>query len=223
MARDVLSILWKDLLIEARSKETVLTMFLFGTLVILIFTFAFDADRNTLQRITPGLIWVTFLFFGVLGLSRAFSMEKENDAFHGMMLAPIDRGAIYAGKFLSNLIFVLLVEAFTLPIVALFLGVEIKANIAALSAILVLGTVGFIAVGTLFSAMAVRTRLRELMLPLLLFPVASPVFIAAAQSTQEVMRGNGIDAYGYWMNLMIVYDVVLLTLSFLLFEFVVEE
>ncbi len=223
MPRSVLAILWKDLLIEARSKEIVLSMFFFGVLVILIFTLAFEADRSTLQGLTPGFIWVTFLLFGVLGLSRAFTMEKENDAIDGMLLAPIDRGAIYAGKFLSNLVFMLVVEAVTLPVVSLFLGVSVTANLPALSGVLLLGTVGFIAVGTLFSAMAVRTRLRDLMLPLLLFPVASPVFIAAAQSTQEIMRGNGIDAYGYWLNLMVAYDVVFLTLSFLIFEFVVEE
>jgi len=217
------TLLWKDLLIEAKSRETIISMFLFSILVILIFNFAFAADAATLKKLSPGLIWITFLFFGVLGLNRSFTLEKENGSLQGTLLTPVDRGVIYLGKFLSNLIFVLFVEIITLPLFTLFLNVNLLQHFGDLWIILVLGSIGFISVGTLFSAIAVNTKLREVMLPILLYPVTTPAFIAAVKCTSAILRERPVESYSNWLSILILYDVVFLVTSFLIFEFVVEE
>ena len=154
------ALLRKDILIELKSRETIISMLLFSLLVLLVFNFAFEADSAAIKKISPGLLWITFLFFGVLGLNRSFTLEKENDSLQGTLLAPVDRSVIYLGKFLSNLLFILLVELITLPLFTLFLNVDLLSHIGKLLPILLLGSIGFISVGTLFSAMAVNTKMR---------------------------------------------------------------
>ena len=217
------ALLRKDILIELKSRETVISMLLFSLLVILVFNFAFEADSDSIKKISPGLLWITFLFFGVLGLNRSFTLEKENDSIQGTLLAPVDRSVIYLGKFLSNLLFIFLVELITLPLFTLFLNVDLLSHIGDLLPILLLGSIGFISVGTLFSAMAVNTKMREIMLPLLLYPVTTPAFIAATKCTSAILRDRPLDTYSSWLNMLIVFDVVFFVISFLIFEFVVEE
>ncbi|MCH8300425.1 MAG: heme exporter protein CcmB [Candidatus Marinimicrobia bacterium] len=217
------ALLRKDILIELKSRETVISMLLFSLLVIIVFNFAFEADRAVLKKISPGLLWITFLFFGVLGLNRSFTLEKENDSLQGTLLAPIDRSVIYLGKFLSNLLFILFVELITLPLFTLFLNVDLLSNIVELLPILLLGSIGFISVGTLFSAMAVNTKMREIMLPLLLYPITTPAFIAATKCTSAILRDQPLESYSNWLSILILFDLVFLVTSFLIFEFVVEE
>ena len=217
------ALLRKDVLIEIKSREMIISMFLFSIIVILIFNFAFEADVKTVKRLSPGLMWVTFLFFGVLGMNRSFTLEKENDSIQGTLLAPVDRSIIYMGKFLSNLIFVLLVELISLPFFALFLNVNIFPFMGDLWLILLLGTTAFISVGTLFSAISVNTKMREVMLPLLLYPISTPAFIAATKCTSAILQGRPLENYSNWLNMLILYDIVFLVTSFLIFEFIVEE
>ncbi|MFQ6617922.1 MAG: heme exporter protein CcmB [Fidelibacterota bacterium] len=219
----IYNILLKDLLIEMKSRESILSMFMFGILIIIIFNFTFEAGAEVMRKIGPGIIWVTFVFAAILGLNRSFTLEKENSSLQGVMLTPVDRGVIYLGKFLSNLIFVLFIEIITLPFFAVFLNLSIFGHFRALWLIFLLGTVGFVSVGTLFSAMSVNTRMREVMLPILLFPVSTPVLIAAVESTKKVFLGKDLGDFSFWLNLMIVYDIIFLVVSFLLFEFVIEE
>ena len=217
------TLLWKDLLIELKSRETIISMFLFSVIVILIFNFAFEGDIKTITKLSPGLMWTTFLFFGVLGLNRSFTLEKENNSLQGTLLAPVDRSVIYLGKFISNLIFVLFVELISLPLFAIFLNVNLFENFSNLWLILLLGTIGFISVGTLFSAISVNTNMREVMLPLLLFPISTPAFIASVKCTSAILRNRPIETYSNWLGILILFDVVFFVTSFLIFEFVVEE
>ena len=217
------ALLRKDILIELKSRETIISMMLFSLLVILMFNFAFESDSETIKKISPGLLWITFLFFGVLGLNRSFTLEKENDSLQGTLLAPVDRSVIYLGKFLSNLLFIILVELISLPLFTLFLNVDLLSRIGALLPILFLGSIGFISVGTLFSAMAVNTKMREIMLPLLLYPVTTPAFIAATKCTSAILRDRPLETYSNWLNMLILFDLVFFVISFLIFEFVVEE
>jgi len=217
------ALLWKDLLIELKSRETIISMFLFSVIVILIFNFAFAGDTKTIAKLSPGLMWTTFLFFGVLGLNRSFTLEKENNSLQGTLLAPVDRSVIYLSKFISNLIFVLIVELVSLPLFAIFLNVNLFANFINLWPILVLGTIGFISVGTLFSSISVNTKMREVMLPLLLFPISTPAFIASVKCTSAILRERPLETYSNWLGILILFDVVFFVTSLLIFEFVVEE
>ena len=151
------------------------------------------------------------------------TLEKENDSLQGTLIAPIDKSVIYLGKFLSNLIFILIVELISIPLFTLFLNVDLLFYIEHLFPILVLGSIGFISVGVLFSAMAVNTNLREIMLPLLLYPVTTPVFIAATKCTSAILRDRPLESYSNWLNILILFDLVFFVTSFLIFEFVVEE
>jgi len=217
------ALLWKDLLIELKSRETIISMFLFSVIVILIFNFAFEGDVKTITKLSPGLMWTTFLFFGVLGLNRSFTLEKENNSLQGTLLAPVDRSVIYLSKFISNLIFVLIVELVSLPLFAIFLNVNLFEHFDRLWLILLLGTIGFISVGTLFGAISVNTKMREVMLPLLLFPISTPAFIASAKCTSAILRDRPFESYSNWIGILILFDVVFFVTSFLIFEFVVEE
>lgn len=217
------ALLWKDLLIELKSRETIISMFLFSVIVILIFNFAFEGDVKTITKLSPGLMWTTFLFFGVLGLNRSFTLEKENNSLQGTLLAPVDRSVIYLSKFISNLIFVLIVELVSLPLFAIFLNVNLFEHFDKLWLILLLGTIAFISVGTLFSAISVNTKMREVMLPLLLFPITTPAFIASAKCTSAILRDRPIETYSNWLGILILFDVVFFVTSFLIFEFVIEE
>lgn len=217
----VAAILWKDLMAELRTREILGSMFVFALLVLLIFTFAFDLRRSELLSLAPGVLWVAFSFAGVLGLNRSLVLEKDVGSLEGLLLAPVDRGAIYLAKMLGNTLFILLLEAIALPLFALTSNLALP--LAPLLPFLLLGTLGFASVGTLFAAMAVNTRTREVMLPILLFPIVIPVVIAAVKGTELALRGRAFGEATAWMNLLIGFDVIFLVMSFLAFEYVIEE
>lgn len=214
------AVVWKDILMEVRSKEIIISMFTFAFLVMVIFNFAFELKVDSLVALAPGVLWVAFIFAGILGLSRSFILEKDKGSLEGLMLAPVDRSAIYVGKLTSNLVFMLAVEGIMLPIFAALYNAPALDFYVALAVFL--GTVGFASVGTLFSAIAVNTRIRETMMPVLFLPVVVPVVIAAVKLTGAALEGKVAPAMS-WINLLVVFDVVFLALSFLAFEFVVEE
>lgn len=219
----VSAIVWKDVTSELRTKEIFTSMSVFSLLVIVIFNFVFDPGISNLEKILPGILWVAFTFAGVLGLNRSFVFEKDKDCLQGLMLCPVDRSAIYLGKMVGNVIFMLVVEVIALPIFSVLFNFSIWALLYRLSPVLVLATLGFAAVGTVFSAMSVNTKTREVMLPILLFPITIPVMIAAVKSTGAILEGSTLLSATSWLNLLVAFDLIFLVVSFLTFEFVIEE
>ena len=219
--RAVGAIAWKDLTAEYRSRELFSAMLVFSLLVILIFNFALELDIKTRQSVTAGVLWVTFAFAGTLGLNRSMAVEKDRGCLDGLLLAPVDRAAIYFGKVISNLAFMLIVEAVVLPVYSFLYSVNLF-NPGLLMVIL-LGSIGYIAVGTLLASMAVQTRTRDVLLPILLFPVAVPVLIAAVKASGGYLNGDEFSMILPWINLLIVYDIIFVAIAFMVFDFVVEE
>jgi len=215
------TLLWKDLVAELRTRELLGGMLVFGLLVLLIFNFAFDLRVDNVAAIAPGVLWVAFTFGGILGLGRSFVVEKDRGTLDGLLAAPVERGAIYLAKLLGNLLFMVLVESICLPVFTMFF------NFGAISldviAIVILGTFGFAAVGTLFSAMAANTRARDVMLPLLVLPICIPVVIASVEATSLVFDGSRVADRLSWLGLLGAFDAIFGMLCFLVFDFVVEE
>jgi heme exporter protein B len=217
----IAAVAWKDLAAEFRSRELFSAMLVFSLLVILIFNFALELDIKTRQSVTAGVLWVTFAFAGTLGLSRSMTIEKDQGSLDGLLLAPVDRSAIYFGKVISNLAFMLIVEAIVLPIYSVLYNVNLFSP--GLLLVLLLGSVGYIVVGTLLAAMAVQSRTRDVLLPILLFPVVIPVLIAAVKASGGFLTGDTFANIRPWLNLLIVYDVIFTAIAFMVFDYVVEE
>jgi heme exporter protein B len=215
------AIVWKDLRAELRSRELISAMAVFALLVILIFNFALELNPVTRQTVAAGVLWVATIFTGTLGLNRSLAIEKDRGSLDGLLLAPMDRSALYFGKALGNLLFILLVEVIILPLFSILFSVNFFQPVVL--GVVVLGTVGYAAVGTLLSSLAVHSRSRDVMLPILLFPVSVPVLIAAVRASSGVLAGLPWDQIGPWINLLLVYDVIFIAAAFMLFEFVVEE
>lgn len=216
----VLAIVWKDILSEVRTKEIATSLVAFALLVIVVVSFALEPGEQT-SSIAAGVLWVAFTFAGVLGLSRSFVLEKDKGCLQGLMLCPVDRGLLYLGKMLSIVVFMLVVEAIILPVFVILLDQPLFPP--QLVVIALLATIGFAAVGTLFSALAVNTKARDVMLPLLFLPVASPVIIAAIKSSGLALSGESWGAIASWLGIIAAFDVVFLAVSPLVFEFVIEE
>ncbi|HEX7973419.1 MAG TPA: heme exporter protein CcmB [Anaerolineales bacterium] len=221
--RAVWAVVWKDLAAEVRSRELLSSMLVFALLVILIFNFALELSAKTRQdpAITSGVLWVTFAFAGTLGLSRSMATEKDRGCLDGLLLAPVDRSAIYFGKTLGNLVFMLVVEGIVLPVFSVLYNTNLLNP--GLFLVVILGSIGYVAVGTLLSGMAVQTRTRDVLLPILLFPVVLPVLIAAVKGSTGYLQGLGMDEIMPWLNLLIVYDMIFTAIAFMVFDYVVEE
>ena len=215
------AVIWKDLAAEMRSRELLSAMLVFALLVILIFNFALELDTSTRATVTSGVLWVTFAFAGTLGLNRSMAMEKDRGCLDGLLLAPVDRAAIYFGKAIGNLIFMLIVELIVLPVYSVLYNTNLFNP--GLLLVILLGSVGYVAVGTLLSSMAVQTRTRDILLPILLFPVAIPVFIASVKASMGFLQGLEMLEIQPWLNLLIGYDVIFTAIAFMIFDYVVEE
>jgi heme exporter protein B len=221
--RAVFALAAKDLRLEFRGKAGLLSAVMFAALVLIIFNFSRDPTTVSNIDLAPSVLWVTFAFGAVVTLNRGFHLEQENAAFDGLRLAPVSRGAVYFGKLLANLVFVGLVEAVTLPLFVLFFDVDLSGSLPGILAITALATIGFVGVGTVFSAMVVRTRFAELMLPVLLLPFMVPPLIGATQATTRLLAGRPLSEVWGWLRLLAVYDIVFVTLSALTFWAVVDE
>src|SRR6266550_3260379 len=221
--RQLRTLIWKDLLVEARGRETVLAGAVFALLVLVIFNFAFDLRVENVAAVAPGVLWVTVTFSGVLSLGRAFARERDRRTLDGLLLAPVDRSALYLAKVIGSLVSMLVVEAVALPAFIALFNVTVDAGL--LIAALLLGTLGLAGVGTLFAAIAAHTRAREVLLPLLLFPIQIPVILATVKSTGAAIRVPGLDPpeLGQWLGLLVAFDALFISLSVLLFEFAIEE
>jgi len=219
--RAALAILWKDLAVEWRSRSLLTAMFVFALLVILIFNFALELDARARRNVTAGVLWATFAFAGTLGLNRSLAIESEMGALDGLLLAPVDRSALFFGKALGNLVFLTILEIFTLPVYALLYNVNVFNP--GLLLVIGLGSLGYVVVGTLLAGMAAQARTRELLLPVMLFPLTLPLLIAAVRASSSFLGGLEMEFIRPSLNLLIVYDVIMLALGYMFFDAIVEE
>lgn len=213
----------KDVRAELRSRTALLSATVFAALVLVIFNFARDPTALSATDLAPSALWVTFAFAAMVAMNRAFTVEREHGAFDGLLLAPIPRGALFAGKFLANLAFVMAVEAVALPLFILFFNVDFSRVLGGIVGTAALATVGFVAVGTIFGAMAVRTRFAELLLPVLLLPFMVPPLVGAVQVTSRLLADRPLSEMLGWLRILAAYDVVFVTLAALVFASVVDE
>lgn len=214
----------KDLYTEWKTKSTIGSMLIFSMLVVLVFSFAFDPAKENVRALIPGLIWVIVVFGGVLGLNRAFVSESRNDTMFALNIAPIDASAVYIGKCLANFILLLVVELVSIPFLLLLFGYQINMNdIGYLILVLLVGTFGFTAAGTLLAALAAQAKSSEMILPLLLFPIVSPLLIGVTQATKVFLNHpeNMASAFS-WMQLVGAYDVIIFAAGFMLYEYIQE-
>lgn len=219
--RAIAAVVWKDLAMELRSRELLGAMLVFALLVILIFNFALELDVRTRATVTSGVLWATFAFAGTLGLNRSMAIEKDRGCLDGLLLAPVDRSALYFGKMLGNLTFMMIVEAIVLPVYSALYNTNLFNP--GLLLVILLGSLGYVVVGTILSAMAVQARTRDVLLPILLFPVILPVLIAAVKASNGYLQGLEAAEIMPWLNLLIVFDVIFTATAFMVFDFVVEE
>ena len=219
--RAVSAVVWKDLQAEFRSRELFSAMLVFSLLIILIFNFALELDVKTRQSVTSGVLWATFAFAGTLGLNRSMAIEKDRGCMDGLLLAPVDRSAIYFGKVISNLAFMLIVEIIVLPVYSILYGINLFQP--GLLLVILLGSIGYVGVGTLLSAMSVQTRTRDILLPILLFPVVIPVILSAVKASGGYLDGLPFEEILSPLSLLIAYDIIFIAVAFMVFDSVVEE
>jgi heme exporter protein B len=217
----VSAVVWKDLQAEFRSRELFSAMLVFSLLIILIFNFALELDVETRRSVTAGVLWATFAFAGTLGLNRSMAIEKDRGCLDGLLLAPVDRSAIYFGKVISNLAFMLIVEIIVLPVYSVLYNINLFQP--GLLLVILLGSIGYVGVGTLLSTMSVQTRTRDILLPILLFPVVIPVLLAAVKASSGFLEGLEISEVLLPLNLLIAYDIIFIAVAFMVFDNVVEE
>jgi heme exporter protein B len=226
------AIVWKDLTAERRTKANFNSVAFLAALILLLFGFALGPDTEALRNVAGGVLWLTVLFSGVLSFNRSYEQELENGALEMLLLYPGDRRSIFLGKLIANLTFVLLVEAVLIPLAAILYDIAIWDVLAPLALVLFLGTFGFVTLGTFYAAMASRLRAREVLLPLLLFPMLIPLLIAAVQATGLILSGDMVvgDAgggtsllSGSWLRLIVVFDIVFFVGALFAFEHVIED
>lgn len=213
---------WKDLLVERRSKETLNALLFFSLALLFVFQFALDADRERLAAVLPGLLWLAFILSGMLGLGRVFLVERENDCWEGLLLAPGDKSAIYLGKLAGSLTLMFVVEAMVLALFALFFNVDLGPVLPPLMIVIALGTVGFAAMGTLFAALTAQARARELLFPVLLLPVLVPVLLGTVKATEAVLLREPLADVAHWLKLLVAADVIYVVAGLLTFDFILE-
>jgi heme exporter protein B len=215
------AIVWKDVSAEWRSRELFSAMLVFSLLVVFIFNFALDLNPKILQDVTAGVLWATFAFAGTLGLNRSMAVEKDRGCLDGLLLAPVDRSAIYFGKVIANLVFMLVVEVIVLPLFSIFYNVNLFNP--GLLLVVLLGSIGYVVVGTLLASMTIQARTRDVLLPILLFPVVLPVIISAVRASTYFLQSQPMDLIWPNINLLIAFDIIYIALSYMVFDYVVEE
>jgi heme exporter protein B len=223
LARAAWILLRKDLQIELRTGEVVVTTGLFATLVTLLASISFFVDEASARLVAPGVLWVTIAFAGVLAMSRSWARERDNDAFRGLLLSPVPRAAIYLGKLLGTLVFLAIVESVVVLQVALLFNLDLLPVLGPLCLLLGLGTLGFAAAGTLFAAMGVRTSARDLVLAVAVFPVIAPALLCGVVGTRELLTGAPMHEIWQWIKILVAFDITFLTAGVLVFEPLVSD
>ena len=223
--RPLMIMVWKDILLEVRSKDIIISVLVFGFLVAVVFNFALNVSPQRVSELAAGILWVAFAFAGTLAMNRTFVKEREQGGLEGLLLSPVSRDAVFLGKVLVNFLFMLIIEGLLLPVFAAMLGFSALSWTLILT--ILLATLGFATVGTLFSAIAVQTRSREIMLPVLFFPIILPVLIGAVEASNIALgNGSGIGSgigLNRWLPLIGVFDAIFLVICPWVFSFVVEE
>tara|TARA_Y100000590_G_scaffold73384_1_gene80825 strand:+ start:5083 stop:5769 length:687 start_codon:yes stop_codon:yes gene_type:complete len=216
-----LAIFWKDVMYEIRSRDTLVSVLVFSLLVIVVFNFGVSPNPKNIGMYAPGILWIAFVFGGVLGFTRTFAIEKENNALNGLLLTPVGRDAIYFGKVLSTFIFMLIIEIITFPIFAVLYNLPLSA--LEFIPVALLSTLGISAVGTLFSAMAMKTKAREVMLPLLFLPVIVPVLVASIEASKPAMIGGPWSEVTMWLPIIAAFDIIFLIVCSIAFSYVIQD
>ncbi len=216
---------WKDLRVEFRTREIVYTMLFFAAMLVLLFSFAFSDGGQVIDEVAGGILWIAVTFSGTLGLGRAFEREREGDTMRGLLLSPADRGAIFLGKALGIALFMLLVEAVVVPLIAILFHAPVQTRPLELAGLLVLATIGFATVGSVFSAMLLRTRAREVLLAVILYPIIIPALIAGTRGTAAIWHAGAPDlpAAWFWMKFLLVFDALFVAVALWAFESLVVE
>jgi heme exporter protein B len=215
-------VVWKDVLSERRSKESLNALVFFSILLLFVFQFALGPERARVEAALPGLLWLGFILAGLLAFGRTFLVERENDCWEGLVLSPGDKSAIYLGKLAGNVLLMAVVEAVLLVLFTVFFGLDFTGVLPALCLVLALGTLGLAAVGTLFGAITAQLRARELLFPVLLLPAVVPILLGAVSATQSVILGQPLAEAAAWLKLLAAADLVYLVVGVLTFEFVLE-
>lgn len=223
--KESLAVIWaigrKDLLLEIRNKDIIIAVSAFALLVLMVFTFAIDINQGNAKLIGPGILWAGIAFAGVTGLNRAFALEAEGNTLEALMLAPISRDLIYVAKMLGNFLFITAAQVIVFPIFAVLFNLAVlRWEMLVIS---LLTTIGFSAIGTLFAAMSMRVRAREVMLPLLFLPVVTPLMMAAVESTSRVVNGGSWPDISRWLQLAVAFDIAFIVVSAFIFQQVVED
>jgi heme exporter protein B len=213
----------KDLRIEARTREVTVSTGLFAVLVVILTSISFYVDDVIGRRIAPGVLWVAIAFAGVLAIGRTWARERENDAMRGLLLAPIPRPAIYVGKAIGTFAFVAVIEVLIVPLVGVLFRVDLIGVLGPVVLVLFLGTLGFVLVGTLFGAMTVRTRARDLMLSVVVFPLVTPALLAGVVATREILDGAPLVDTMAWVRILLAFDLVVATCAWFLFGALVSD
>lgn len=223
--KESLAVIWaigrKDLLLETRNKDVIVAVSVFALLVLMIFTFAIDINQVNAKLTGPGILWASIAFAGVTGLNRAFALELEGNTLEALMLAPISRDLIYAGKMFGNFLFITAAQIIVIPIFAVLFNLAVlRWEMLVVS---LLTTIGFSAIGTLFAAMTIRVRAREVMLPLLFLPVVTPLIMAAVESTSHVVNDSSWPEIYQWIQLAIAFDIAFIVVSAFIFQQILED
>ena len=221
--QQVLALLVKDLKTEWRTREIFTSMFVFAVLVLVVFNFAIGADTELIRQVASGVVWVALLFATVLGLQRAGQMEREEDSLQGVLLALHDRSALFVAKMIAQMLYLLVVVVCTLPLCGIWFRIDFTVCIGALGIVFALGMLGLSIVGTLFSMIALHTRAREVMLPILFLPVSIPLTISAVYATAHLIAGKSLRDIADYLTLMGIFDIVFFTLVLIIFDYVVED
>jgi len=219
----IFNIVEKDLLLELRSKEVVVSMLLFSLLVVIVFSFIFEPGAEYKNNLVGGILWMAIIFSGVLGLNKSMLNEITGGNLNALLLAPVDRSAVFFGKVFSNFLFLIIMEIITIPIFMVFYNINIFANSLMSIVVLALGTYGFAVLGTLFSLISVKTKTREIMLPLLLLPLIIPIILAGIQCMNIYILGDDVAESYKWLKLIGAFDVIFTAVIFAIFDYIVEE
>ena len=216
------AVAWKDLTAERRTKANFNAVLFFTALILLLFGFALGPDQQALREAAAGVLWLTVLFGGVLSFNRSYEMELEGGALEALLLYPGDRRALFVGKVMANLAFLVLIEIILVPVASILYDLPLLKG-GGFFVVLLLGTIGFVTLGTFYAAMASRVRAREVLLPLLLFPMLVPLLLSAVEATKALLVGNLMGDASSWIRLLVVFDVIFLVATFFAFEYVIEE
>ena len=217
------TILWKDIISELRTKELLSSMAAFSIVLIVVFHFSLNISRENAAFIVPPLLWISIIFIGTLGLSRSFAIEKENSAITGVLLSPVDRSILYIAKVISNFLFIFIIQLLLTALFILLFNISFKGEYFNLLIVYIAGGIGFSSLGTLFSTMAINTKLRELILPVILFPLLIPVLINSIKATEIILNGGFFADILPYLKILASFDVIFIVASALVYEFVVEE